>query len=105
MPQLKAPFEPVQCAQFDRYDGHCRAVRIGLFGSRYSEISTVPKITSSARASRVAGTSRPSALAVYQERRPANTLSRYHHEISRVSAYLIMAASVSGPTMPSMSPW
>ena len=58
-----------------------------------------------ARASRVAGTSRPSALAVYQERRPANTLSRYHHEISRVSAYLIMAASVSGPTMPSMSPW
>jgi len=44
MPQLKAPFEPVQCAQFDRYDGHCRAVRIGLFGSRYSEISTVPTL-------------------------------------------------------------
>jgi hypothetical protein len=39
------------------------------------------------------------------EQRPANTLSRYHHEISCVSAYLIMAASVSGPTMPSMSPW
>ena len=30
--------------QFDRYDGHCRAVRIGLFGSRYSEISTVPTL-------------------------------------------------------------
>ena len=29
---------------FDRYDGHCRAVRIGLFGSRYSEISTVPTL-------------------------------------------------------------
>src|SRR5215472_403142 len=28
----------------DRYDGHCRAVRIGLFGSRYSEISTVPML-------------------------------------------------------------
>jgi hypothetical protein len=42
IPQLKAPFEPVQCAQFDHYDGHCRAVRIGLCGSRYSEISTVP---------------------------------------------------------------
>src|SRR5262249_34912920 len=27
-----------------RYDGHCRAVRIGLFGSRYSEISTVPTL-------------------------------------------------------------
>ena len=26
------------------YDGHCRAVRIGLFGSRYSEISTVPTL-------------------------------------------------------------
>src|SRR5262249_19516304 len=62
-------------------------------------------ITSSARPSSVADTSRPSTLAVYQERRPANTLSRYHHEISCVSAYLIMAASVSGPTMPSMSPW
>ena len=27
-----------------RYDGHCRAVRIGLLGSRYSEISTVPML-------------------------------------------------------------
>jgi hypothetical protein len=62
-------------------------------------------ITSSARAISVGGTAIPSALAVYQEQRPADTLSRYHHEISCVSAYLIMAASVSGPTMPSMSPW
>jgi hypothetical protein len=28
----------------DRYDGHCRAARIGLFGSRYSETSTVPTL-------------------------------------------------------------
>src|SRR5262249_6283924 len=55
-------------------------------------------ITSSAVASSTASTSRPSALAVSQEQRPANTLSRYHHEIPCVSAYLIMAASVSGPT-------
>jgi hypothetical protein len=26
------------------HDGHCRAVRIGAFGSRYSEISTAPTL-------------------------------------------------------------
>jgi hypothetical protein len=30
------------CAGHEPHDGHCRAVRIGAFGSRYSEISTVP---------------------------------------------------------------
>jgi hypothetical protein len=36
--------EQAQCGQFDRYDGHCRAIRIGLLGSRYSEISTAPTL-------------------------------------------------------------
>jgi hypothetical protein len=44
------------------------------------ELAADHSITSSARASSAASTSRPSALAVYQEQRPANTLSRYATE-------------------------
>src|SRR5262249_31591393 len=33
-----------RCAGHEPHDGHCRAVRIGASGSRYSEISTVPTL-------------------------------------------------------------
>src|ERR1700746_1575256 len=37
-------FNSRPCAGHEPHDGHCRAVRIGELGSRYSEISTVPTL-------------------------------------------------------------
>src|SRR6266566_3927341 len=42
---LRAELERIIAASsLQPYDGHWRAVRIGLFGSRYSEISTAPTL-------------------------------------------------------------